>query len=259
MDPVTWWVSSMSPGQTIRSRRQRMRHRLRGVAGRDDSPVVILLLEKQNRSLCLVLSAIGIWAVWARRATTFVRPDKGGNEGLEFRRGAMTEFEEVSIKVPADRVAEFYEWFGQWSSETDRVFVPVNQLAPPQDGQWDPEKDVALARGVLGDVSAGCKELVAVLTDHHGTPVPWRNLAVRCGVEGARSVAQLVAELAATAHSRRRQVPALWIDAGDGSAYWIERDHIRLWMEALEDPKMPTQSSAPEGLKEQKVDGIEGR
>lgn len=56
----------------------------------------------------------------------------------------MQGLQDVSVKVPAERLAEFYEWFGRWMRES----AESNSAATPltvERRDWDPETDQEIA------------------------------------------------------------------------------------------------------------------
>jgi hypothetical protein len=74
----------------------------------------------------------------------------------------MASHEVVSVSVPVDRIAAFYEWYGRWLADADTVGASPE---PPVLGRWDPDGDVDLARRAWQGFPARARTLLGAMID----------------------------------------------------------------------------------------------
>lgn len=70
--------------------------------------------------------------------------------------------QDVQVKVPGDRLAEFYEWFGRWLAGSS---LPAQQEPAPA-GPWEPMADLELASKAWRHFPTRAKAVLSTLIDH---------------------------------------------------------------------------------------------
>ena len=132
---------------------------------------------------------------------------------------------DVTVKVPEDRVGEFYEMVGRWLTGEELADGP---LGPPITGlkNWtDSPEDLALARVVWGKLSPRGKAVFSLLMDRPGEKVSAEDLASACHIPNGRyGVAGVLAWPGRYCAAVNRHLPARWQEGSDdsGGIYWFE-------------------------------------
>jgi hypothetical protein len=100
---------------------------------------------------------------------------------------------DITVKVPEDRVAEFYSMFGRWLAEPGMLFA--SSVGEP-DGEgvaWS-RSDVEIAGVVWGKFSETAKALFSTLIDKPGSKFSGDELAQMLGIpNGKHGVAGVLA------------------------------------------------------------------
>jgi hypothetical protein len=132
---------------------------------------------------------------------------------------------DVTVKVPEDRVGEFYEMVGRWLRSEE---LADDALGPPVTGlkDWtDSQEDLALARVVWGKLSPRGKAIFSLLIDHPGEKVSAEELARACDIPNGRyGVAGALSWPGRHCAAVNRHHPAGWQEGFDdcGGLYWFE-------------------------------------
>lgn len=134
---------------------------------------------------------------------------------------------DVTVKVPEDRVGEFYAMLGRWLTGEE---LADDALGPPVTGlkDWtDSQEDVALAGVVWGKLSPRAKAVFSLLMDHPGRQVSGEDLASACDIpNGKYGVAGVLAWPGRHCAAVNRNLPSRWKGGSDdsGGIYWVERE-----------------------------------
>jgi Family of unknown function (DUF6416) len=134
---------------------------------------------------------------------------------------------DVTVKIPEDRVGDFYELVGRWlSGEQPGGEVTDAAAATPQD--WtNSDDDLVLARLVWEKFSPHAKALFSLLMDQPGHKVSGEDLAATLDIPNGKSgVAGVLAWPARHCAAVNRVGPWWWEygPEGDGAYYWVEQD-----------------------------------
>jgi hypothetical protein len=131
---------------------------------------------------------------------------------------------DVTVKVPEDRIGEFYEMVGRWLTGEeldDALGSPVTGLK-----DWtDSQEDLVLARVVWEKLSPRAKAIFSLLMDHPGEKVSADELASACDIPNGRyGVAGAQAWPGRHCAAVNRKLPVLWQEGSDdsGGLYWFE-------------------------------------
>ncbi len=131
---------------------------------------------------------------------------------------------DVTVKIPEERVGDFYEMVGRWLSG-EHVEDKVTDT-PAEPRNWtNSNDDLVLARLVWEKFSPRAKAVFSLLMDHPGHRVSGRDLAARLNSpHGTSGVAGVLAWPARHCAAVNRVGPWQWeYTAEDDSAYyWIE-------------------------------------
>jgi hypothetical protein len=143
----------------------------------------------------------------------------------------MSEFQDVSVKVPTDRLAEFYEWFGRWTRGRDDHGRAAPSAEP---ASWDPENDLDLAVTAWQSFPQRAQLVLGTLIDHPDRRYSGDELAEQHKIpHGKYGVA---GTLAWPGRRLRKLGRALPLEAaenpGGGSLYWMSPRIARLWADA---------------------------
>lgn len=142
---------------------------------------------------------------------------------------------DMTVKVPEDRVADFYQMYGAWLSDDTAVETPSrNASAPdPVRESWS-EVDSDLAAEVWGKLTATAKGLFSILIDHPESRYSGDDLAAMLGISnGKHGVAGLLGWPGRYCHAVNREW--LWsFDYPDGELveYWMTPANAALFRQA---------------------------
>jgi hypothetical protein len=134
---------------------------------------------------------------------------------------------DVTVKVPEDRVGEFYEMLGRWLTGEE---LADDALGPPAAGlkDWtDSPEDLALARVVWEKLSPRANAIFSLLMDHPARKVSAEDLASACDIpHGKYGVAGALAWPGRHCAAVNRNLPLRWKEGSDdsGGIYWVERE-----------------------------------
>ena len=144
---------------------------------------------------------------------------------------------DITVKVPEDRVPEFYSLVGSWLAGE----LGEEQGATPSvpASEWtNSEEDVALARLVWGKLSPRAKALFSLLMDNPGVKVSGEELADTLDIpNGKYGVAGVLAWPGRHSAAVNRTLPCKYEDGpvGGSASYWMESDIAELFQEVRRD------------------------
>lgn len=146
----------------------------------------------------------------------------------------MFELQDVSVKVPTDRLAEFYEWFGRWMREPDDRggAAPAARAVEPL--SWDPENDRDLAVTAWQSFPQRARLVLGTLIDHPDRRYSGDELAALHEIpHGKYGVAGSLAWPGRRLRKLGRALPLEVAENPDGgSHYWMSPRMARLWADA---------------------------
>lgn len=142
--------------------------------------------------------------------------------------------QEVKVLVPEERVAEFYQWFGEWLENPDRArgVAEVRELELEK-WQNSPE-DIEVARKVWGLFSPRARKLFDFLMDSAGDRFPADFLAEKIGLTtGAYGVSGVLGGAGKRCYSVGKSWMWEWeIDEEKGSMYAVEPEIAEIFAAA---------------------------
>ncbi|MFE9207515.1 DUF6416 domain-containing protein [Micromonospora sp. NPDC007230] len=97
---------------------------------------------------------------------------------------------DITVKVPSERLADFYSMYGQWLA-TGGTGGPGSEGGKGAPEPWG-SSDEELARKVWGKLSDSAKALFSILIDAPGREFSGDELAERLGMSGKNAVAGLL-------------------------------------------------------------------
>jgi Family of unknown function (DUF6416) len=134
---------------------------------------------------------------------------------------------DVTVKIPEERVGEFYELVGRWLSG-EHVGDKMTEAPAATLMNWtNSDDDLALARVVWGKFSPRAKALFSLLMDRPGHKVSGEDLAAVLDIPNGRSgVAGVLAWPARHCAAVNRVVPWRWEDGleGGGVNYLVDQE-----------------------------------
>jgi hypothetical protein len=142
---------------------------------------------------------------------------------------------DVTVKVPEDRVGEFYEIVGRWLTGEE---LAVGALGSPVTGlkDWtDSPEDLALARVVWEKLSPRGKAVFSLLMGRPSEKVSAEDLASACDIPNGRyGVAGVLAWPGRHCAAVNRHLPVQWKEGSDdsGGLYWFEPETADLFRKA---------------------------
>jgi Family of unknown function (DUF6416) len=141
----------------------------------------------------------------------------------------MSELQDVSVKVPADRLADFYQWFGRWLAASDPVMA-----GDPVIVAWDPKQDLHLAADAWNRFPDRAQSVLSTLIDNPDRRFWGEQLAELHEIPHGR--AGLAGSLAWPGRILRGMGRPLPIesepDSRGGSTYWMTPALARLFGQA---------------------------
>jgi hypothetical protein len=134
---------------------------------------------------------------------------------------------DVTVKVPEDRVGEFYALVGRWLAG-EPLASEVADAPVTRNKNWtDSEEDLPLARQVWGKLSPPARAMFSTLIDEPERRVSGQDLASVLEIpNGKNGVAGVLAWPARYCAAVNRDLPWCWEYSPDGSGahYWFERE-----------------------------------
>lgn len=137
---------------------------------------------------------------------------------------------DVTVKVPGQRLADFYAMFGAWLGGASG---PAEPLKAGPTG-WSAE-DGALAAELWGKFSEAAQGLYSILIDAPGEKFSGEELAKRLGLaKGKYGIAGVLAWPGRYAAAAGRHMPIAYEDgpAGAGANYWLTPELAALFGKA---------------------------
>ncbi len=157
----------------------------------------------------------------------------------------MSDLQDVSVKVPADRLGEFYEWFGRWMRQPSPPEPPNSNVELTA---WDPDTDYELAVAAWRTLPLRARLVLGTLIDHPDRRYTGDELASLHDIPNGKY--GLAGALAWPGRRMRKLGRTLPIQVDNnpsgGSLYWMTPRIARLWGKArdrADDPK--DQSDGP--------------
>jgi hypothetical protein len=141
--------------------------------------------------------------------------------------------QDITIKVPDERVPEFYEFFGKWlGGRLDTTQNPSTNGSDIPTEPWS-EGDLELAKQVWGRLSDRAKGLFIVLADHAESRFSAIQLAEQLEIpHGRAGVAGTLAWPGRHCIAVGRKLPVSYRELEDDSEYWMTDDVAALFRAA---------------------------
>lgn len=144
----------------------------------------------------------------------------------------MAHLQDVSVKVPADRLAEFYEGFGRWMRQpaaSDSSAPNTLELIA-----WDPETDHDLAAAAWNALPPRARLILGTLIDHPDRRYSGDELARLHEIpHGKYGLAGALAWPGRRMRNLGRSLPIeVESNPAGGSRYWMTPRMAQLWARA---------------------------
>lgn len=118
-------------------------------------------------------------------------------------------YERIEVKVPSDRVAQFYEMYGRWLAGADESPILPNP-DPDSLTAWS-EADEDLAAAYWAKLSSTAKAIFGLLMDTPGRKFTGDEIAAELGIDkGSFGVAGAMAWPGRHAYALGRKLPVEW-------------------------------------------------
>lgn len=151
---------------------------------------------------------------------------------------------DITIPVPEDRVADFYQFFGQWLAGDLQGTTGhhLDSSGTPGAGvdtrvSWTLDDDAA-AEQLWRKMSGRARGLFTFLMEEPGKRYTGAQIAEAVGIpNGANGVAGVLAWPGRFCYQLQRPLPTQWEDGEDGapSVYWIEPGIAKLFERARDE------------------------
>ena len=140
------------------------------------------------------------------------------------------EMTDATVKVPTERLPEFYEMYGRWLASSPDVSTDGGS---PDRKPWG-EDDVEPATEVWAKLSPFAKGMFGMLIDAPEEKRSGDQLAELLHIPNGRyGVAGVLAWPARHCYAVGRVLPIRWEDSGDGQSwYWMEAPVAAMFAEA---------------------------
>jgi hypothetical protein len=148
-----------------------------------------------------------------------------------------TTLQDVTVKVPMGRVADFYEMYGCWLRGEQleaEISEDTNEESWRDRPSWDPTADLDLAKTAWAQFPDRAKQLFGTLIDHPAKRYTGDELAILHGIpNGKYGVAGVLAHPGRQLKKlgRRHHFHAESLPEG-GSSYWMDPDVAELFNQA---------------------------
>jgi hypothetical protein len=151
---------------------------------------------------------------------------------------------DITVPVPDDRIAEFYQFFGLWLAGSLILpsggyhDSPVASGPQPQLKPWgDSYEDYADAEALWKKFSARARAMFGLLIDNPGKEFTGEQIAEACDIPNGRNgVAGVLAWPGRHGWAISRGLPTEWREDQDAqqSYYWIPADRAEVFKAARE-------------------------
>lgn len=147
---------------------------------------------------------------------------------------------EITVPVPDARVADFYQFFGQWLAGTLPGAINAPTLAEPESSgverqAWSSD-DLDKAEWLWRKLSKHAKKMFAMLMDEPGREFTGAEIAKAAEIpNGANGVAGVLAWPGRYCWQLERHMPTSWRDGEDPyspSVYWMSPEVAELFRAA---------------------------
>ena len=149
---------------------------------------------------------------------------------------------DITVPVPEDRIAEFYQFFGAWLAGAPTSVVSVGQqVGHPETNvvAWArADEDLALAQVVWEKLSDRAKAMFDLLTEHPGAKISGEMIAEKVDIpNGKYGVAGVLAWPGRHCYAVGRVLPVRYEDGpvGGSANYWIEKEVADLFKQAKDE------------------------
>ena len=142
---------------------------------------------------------------------------------------------DITVKVPDNRVPEFYSMFGSWLSAPPASNHPETSDSKPA-AEWT-AADRDLAKAVWRKLSDTAKRLFSALIDSPGKKFSGTELSELLQVRnGAHGIAGVLAWPSRYCADNGREIPWSWEypDDGEPAVYWFTDEIAALFRQAQE-------------------------
>lgn len=154
---------------------------------------------------------------------------------------------DITVPVPGDRTAEFYQFFGLWLGGT--LSLPVGSLGSPTEAAdtsvaaqaakpWgDDQQDYADAEALWARYSPNARAMFGLLIDNPGKEFSGDEIAEACSIpNGAHGVAGVLAWPGRHGLKIGRGLPSEWREdpATLQGLYWVPEERAELFKAARE-------------------------
>lgn len=148
---------------------------------------------------------------------------------------------DITVPVPDERVAEFYQVFGLWLAGSLSTFQGPSEARseapetskPPQLTPWGAsEQDYADAELLWKKYSPNARKMFSLMIDDPDTKYTGEQIAQACGIpNGAHGVAGVLAWPGRHGAAIGRWMPTDWAEDEDAgtSYYWIPADRASMF------------------------------
>ncbi|WP_018787619.1 DUF6416 domain-containing protein [Micromonospora sp. CNB394] len=142
---------------------------------------------------------------------------------------------DITVKVPPERVADFYSMYGRWLAGADAASAGQVSGVKPEPTDWT-QADVDLARTVWGRFSDNAKALFSTLIDQPGREFDGDDLAESLNIpNGRHGVAGVLAWPSRHCAAAGRNYCWLWSSREGGPVvYWMTDELAGLFRQARE-------------------------
>lgn len=147
---------------------------------------------------------------------------------------------DITVPVPDERVADFYQFFGAWLAGSAPAVATLGRQAGNQESDFAPwgqtEEDLALAQVVWDKLSDRAKSMFELLMEEPGEKLSGEVIAETLSIpNGKYGVAGVLAWPGRHSHAVGRFLPVRYEDGpvGGSANYWIEPDVAELFRKAM--------------------------
>jgi hypothetical protein len=138
------------------------------------------------------------------------------------------DMQDVTVKVPTDRLADFYAMYGGWLAGTD---VQPEQEPVPVSRWQDTDEDLALAKVVWTKFSHRAQDMFGSMIDNPGEKYTGEQLAEAHDIpNGKYGVAGVLAWPGRHCAAVNRTLPTEW--DSDSGKYWMKPEIAALFTKA---------------------------
>ena len=140
---------------------------------------------------------------------------------------------DVTVKVPEERIAEFYGMYGRWLSGEAVAEAEEQPAVPVELVMWsDTQDDEALAKVVWGKLSQRAKDMFTLLMDNPDKKFGGEALAEQLDIpNGKYGVAGVLAWPGRHSYAVNRYLPIRYEEGQDGElgSYWMTSEVAALF------------------------------